>query len=400
MDFSYYHKINNMYLASNKKETELYQAKRQILSDFKDGLLPFSVKIEGKDQVVAIMDSSKSPCKKLISKPDETFNVGDNVEWNSEHWIVIEKEPVEDFYTKGLIKKCESSLKWLDSQGKIKEAFFTIKQAPNGTVDAGNIITLSKEKRTILIQSNPDTQLIKKGKRFIFDEQCWLVVGRNGLTEGLLELTLDEDQFNDAVDNKTLRIADYYGNIANYTISIVNSDIASIQEGSSLQLNVEVQSNGSAVSKPVTYSTTDASIATVSVDGLINAIAVGTTTITVQLQDDASVNDTIIVTVEAMPVDNFTITINGNSEIRNKQTLTYTCSVFNNGIDTTGTDIDWIVTDTSNNPTTLVTIASQSDDNITLLADPIKTGYIKLTCRLAADNTVFTEKQIKIRGVL
>jgi hypothetical protein len=159
---------------------------------------------------VHIVDDSKEREQKLVISLTDPLQTGQIVKWNNIYWLIL---IVDEFVThwRGTIKKCESTLKWLDSQGDIKETPFTLKYSPASTyiLEQDRIMILSKERRTILVQSNDDTQQIKRGQRFIFDDRAWKVIGYNGLTEGILELTLEEDEINSATDNISLRIADY-----------------------------------------------------------------------------------------------------------------------------------------------------------------------------------------------
>jgi uncharacterized protein YjdB len=72
----------------------------------------------------------------------------------------------------------------------------------------------------------------------------------------------------------------------------------SLSKGQATQLTVTV-SPGSATNPSVAWSTSDVTIATVDSSGLVTAVDVGTTTITVTSKDNASFADTVEVTVKA-----------------------------------------------------------------------------------------------------
>lgn len=160
---------------------------------------------------VRIVSSEKDLERTLLSLNGSNVKLGAIIEWQNQNWLVVEHISVDGVYLKSKMKLCPSTLKWLDSQGNVKETPFTLKSSPSSSygLEEDKIMILSNERRTILVQSNADTQQIKKGKRFIFDDRAWKVIGYNGLNEGILELTLEEDQINTATDNVELRIADY-----------------------------------------------------------------------------------------------------------------------------------------------------------------------------------------------
>lgn len=194
--------------------SQLNSTKSFLNKHFKDSLSYQEVFINDSTIVtdVHIVDDSKTKEQKLIISPFEKVMTGHIVHWRDSQWLTIIADEFETHW-KGLIKKCESSVKWLNSEGEIKEAPFTLKFASNAyPIDEGKIMILSKEQRQIMIQSNEDTSFIKKDQRFIFDGRCWSVIGYDGLTEGLINLTLQEDLVNEAIDNMELRIANYTKN--------------------------------------------------------------------------------------------------------------------------------------------------------------------------------------------
>ncbi|MCM3274530.1 hypothetical protein M3691_38150, partial [Paenibacillus elgii] len=85
-----------------------------------------------------------------------------------------------------------------------------------------------------------DTLRLRKGQRFIFDGRPWKLTAIDGLLSGLIYFELEEDEYNSSKDNLDLRIADYYNNVADYSVTILNGSYVSFEESQALQLNVEV----------------------------------------------------------------------------------------------------------------------------------------------------------------
>ncbi|MGG1663089.1 Ig-like domain-containing protein [Brevibacillus sp. NRS-1366] len=396
MDISYFRKINNMYKTTTKKEVEVYNTKKSMLLDFEDNPLPISVQIDGQDREVFIMSSSKEKMKKVLSKPDELINMGSLIEWNTSYWLVVEKEPNEELHSNCNMKKCESSLKWLNSEGEIKEAPFTRKFNSSAyPLQDDRFMILSKERRVILVQSNKDTKLIKKDRRFIFDERCWKVIGYDGLVEGLLELTLEEDQFHDTLDNVELRIAEYYGKVANYKVHILNGSSSSLSLDDSLQLTIRVTNNESTVDSPILlFSSSNESIATVDVNGLITPISVGEVVINVECNGAIS-NITLQVTEKR--VYNYTLDILGSSEIKINQSQEYQVIFYSNGTPIHD-KATFTLTSLDGTPTTLASIKTTTDNSCVVTAGKT-TG--KLLLHAANQNGFITgSKEIKIKSLI
>lgn len=350
------------------------------------------------DAVVYDKFSETETLKNIISDSD-LLVVGSIIELNNSYWIVRALKNNE-VYKKGIMKLCPSTLKWLSFDGIVKETPFTLKSSPSTAypLQEDKIIILSKERRTILIQANDDTKQIKKDKRFIFDGRAWRVVGFNGLNEGLLELTLEEDQFNEAVDNVSLRIADYAGNVANYKVTILNGESFSIKAGSTLQLQVEVKNKDEIVLKDVTFSSSDTSIATISPAGLLTGIANGEVVITATLKDNPVIQDTTTVTIQLATTNNYTVSILGTSPINVNYSKTFTSEVKNNGVTETGKYVSWYLYDDDGvSPTTKATISS------TLTQCTIKglsIGYVKLKCVVNGIPSATVTERIQIKSLI
>jgi hypothetical protein len=189
--------------------------KQRIISGFYDSPSYCQVYINNSpipSDVWITDESDTKELKRLTTKPDTgILNVGDIVEWNDSKWIVTIVDIISDVYYRGNIIKCSDFIKWQDLNGTILEAPFYVTNTSNTSLGLSqdSYLTLGAERRYIAIQSNADTQKIKKGQRFIFDgDMCWKVNSISKLNNGLINLTLEESQFG-ANDNVDLRVCDY-----------------------------------------------------------------------------------------------------------------------------------------------------------------------------------------------
>ncbi|MGG1664528.1 hypothetical protein [Brevibacillus sp. NRS-1366] len=361
-----------------------------------------------------VIDYGKLPSKSNLKSAQQNFNrelwtrrtdifkTGDIVEFTHDPlekmqtFILLNSINTRDEYDLSIMQATQGTLKWLDPFGFIKETPFTQKSSSSAyPLQDDKIMILSKERRVILVQANDDTKQIKKDRRFIFDERCWKVIGYNGLVEGLLELTLEEDQFHDTLDNIELRIADYYGKVANYKVSILNGSSGSLSLDDSLQLNVRVTNNESVVdSPPLLFTSTDESIATVDVNGLITPISVGEVVINVECNGAIS-NITLQVTEKR--IYNYTLDILGSSEIKINQPQEYHVIFYSNGTPIHD-KATFTLTSLDGTPTTLASIKTTTDTSCVVTAGKT-TG--KLLLHAANQNGLITgSKEIKIKSLI
>jgi hypothetical protein len=198
----------------NIKDSLKNSLKTTLSKSFKDSPSYYSVFLNGVTTDVHITDDSEiREQKNILTQNTSLIKSGDVVLWNSENWLMLIVDDMSGVYYRGMIRKCVSSLKWKNSSGVQKEAYFTFSSttSSNFGVEEGRVVNLGNERRQIIIQSNVDTQLIKKDQRFIFDNRAWKCTVVDGLNTGLIYLTLEEDTTNTATDDITNRIANNTG---------------------------------------------------------------------------------------------------------------------------------------------------------------------------------------------
>jgi hypothetical protein len=352
------------------------------------------------EQGVQIVDESsltKNPNKKrVLCKPDEDINIGDDILWNSVHWLCTNVDSDKEIYAKGIIERCNNTLTFQLPNGTIKSypCIITDKSSTyaDGTSETKYII-LSDDQILITIQNNTDTLQLELDHRFIFNHSkndiYKLSKIQSLIQEGILYLTMTKDQkgVNDRLD---LNLADYVQN--NFVLTITNGDTVSLNASDTLQLICEVRNNGVLVETPtITYQSSDITKATVSITGLITAISTGVVTITATSN---GVSDNIEVTVEEVVEDNYSIIISGSNSIYQGQSKSYSAIVYNNGTQV-AKDCVWSVSDT-----TLTTITAQNSTSATVKASSSKLGTVSLRCEMVEDNTIFSTISIQVKSIV
>ncbi|ODA08139.1 Ig-like domain-containing protein [Paenibacillus polymyxa] len=400
MNIDYYKKINNAYNTKNARDIDTYNVKKSINIQFEKNPSVFDVVINNNKRSVVITSSTKDQTKTIISKPDESLTNGDIVKWKNINWIIIDCDPRDDIYSKGVLLKCVSSLRWVDSTGEIVESPFALTNdnITNFGVDDGKIIELPNERRNVVISANEKTDELTKKKRFIFDGRAWSITAINKLDTGLNYLTLKEDLINNATDNLELEIADYNGNVANYQLKVLNvKDVVAIEENQTLQLNVELTNNSKVIEvyEKITYSVADETIISVSPTGLVTPLKKGTSKITISFRN---ISQTIQINVTSSTTNNYTAQIIGDDFIKYNMTKSFTCSFKDNGIDRQEKARFWLSETDSVTPTTLATLIEQ-DGQVCKIKANNKKGrvilHVENSTRLA-----YTTKAIEIKSLL
>jgi hypothetical protein len=382
------------------KDRQINSLKDAILEDFEDSPSFHSVKINDIDRGVQILDENainKNPNKKrVLCKPDEDINTGDEIFWKNKYWLCTNVDSDKEIYAKGIIEKCNNTLKWQTSTGEIKEypCIITDKTSVySDGLDTNRYITIGDDQILITIQNNFDTIQLEVDKRFIFNHSkndiYKLSKVQSLIQEGILYLTMTKDQFG-VNDNLDLNLADYVQN--NFVVTITNGDTVSLNISDTLQLVCELRNNGVVVENPtITYQSSDITKATVSSTGLITAISTGVVTITATSNN---VNDSIEVTVEEVVADNYSIGITGSNSIYQGQSKSYSCVVYNNGLPVSK-DCIWSVNDS-----TLATITSQTTISCVIKGSTSMLGNFILRAEMVEDSEVYQELSIQVKSII
>jgi hypothetical protein len=321
---------------------------------------------------------------------------GDLINWFNEKWLIISEIGQKRYtYYKGIIQRCNYNIKF-NFEGTIKQ-FPAIVDSRVFDIETNQYLSVPSGKIVVTMQDNPDSDNITIGQRFIKMKKAWKVTGIDRTKNGLLMLYCDLDTFatSDDLVNEIANAGDYI-----YTLEITNGETASIQEGSTLQLNAQVKLNDNTVEKEVIYSSDNTSIATVDETGLITALQAGECIITASLADNSSVYDTISIVVTALPQHNYSVTISGNTSIVKGKTATYTATFTDNGQVITQESFFYLTGDDGVSTTTLATITSQDSVNNTCVVTAGNTiGYVKLWVKNTAGTIVSQPYRIQIRNI-
>lgn len=180
-------------------------------------------------------------------------------------------------------------------------------------------------------KKNEHTSKIQRGKRFIIGGEAFKVIDYDSVSDkGIVNLSFESDQIDPATDNIELGIANYYSNLADYSISILNGEFTSIEVNQSLQLSAQVKNRGTIIKNAlITFTCSDSSIAEINQNGLLTPLQVGSVIVTASF---GSISANINVTVTQNMTNNYSVDIHGDDSIITGRTAKYRCQFKNNGV--------------------------------------------------------------------
>jgi hypothetical protein len=213
IDISYYQKISGSYGYLSKNDKYVGTVKNQMTKEFDDNFAYEKVKINTVDREVWISEKTNSVNNtadlKIISKPNETLNVGDSVYWKNEYWLITSLfEDGHRFYTKGYITKTNNTLRFYNKTTISLVEVPCIFSDINLNLQEGKLINLPVGHYLVII---PSGYITKEDSylRFLLNDSAYKIIGISTVTNGLTKIELIDDQIT-SDDNRELGIANYY----------------------------------------------------------------------------------------------------------------------------------------------------------------------------------------------
>ena len=341
------------------------------------------VNINGVSKEVHII-TNKENNKMMLSKPDDTFSVGDVVDWNSMKFLVTDIDENQQIQTKGIIQLCTQNLNFYDQNHILYQIPCIINSNVNLDTDENKFIEVPSTTLILRLPSTEITMQIKRGQIYTLGSQSYVIKDINDIVEpGLLKMEIEyspEEQESHS-----------------FEITILNGNSIQIAQSQSLTINCTLTDNGETVLSPtLLYSSSNEEIATISNIGEVTILGLGTVSFLVSMASDSSVNDSISVEIVEDEQDNITYSIEGNSEIVKGYSQNYIAKKYNNGVLIEGAEFTFSVIPGST-PVSAYTLSVIDVDECSIVANSA-TYYITLR---ATDNSnsEYGEKQIKLKNL-
>jgi hypothetical protein len=435
---------------STQKDRFITNTQRTIIDKFSN--TSELVTINGTSQEVQIIDENslfKNPNKKrLLCKPDETISVGDLVVYDSENWLCTDTDDIE-IYIRGIIEKCNSNLKYLDStetatstwdeddildETTIFDESYTYNEGADATIllsdllgvaESASIIVapciitdkilldakenkyyiLPDNKIWVIVGTGTDTTSITVGQRFLLGGNAYKIEAIDNITKpGLITFKMCFDNVIED-DSQTLGIANYTSRLHSYVVTILNGADADIQVGNTLQLELECTDNDVVVTSPtVTYSLVTGSTGYISVGitGLVSGIATGSGSVVATYSNATdSININVVASaVTASYVYSLVGNIQPDNEVKYNQTKTYTANkYYSTGTVVTGSVFTFstILSTGASSSNYLLTTSSDNTTTLKCLQYPYS---ISLVATDLADATQNITQVISLKGLI
>lgn len=222
MDINYYMKIQNAYGTRNRREKELIKVNHEMSKHFEDTFGTEDVLINGiPAQLMIIKDTDGNTYKKKIkSRQNDKFNLGDYVEWNGQIWLITLVDVDERTWNRGYMYLCTVPLRWQNAEGKIIERYAYSEDFTkySSGVTGNSTITIGDNQYGLTIPTDEETKLLNRDMRFPIDFEdskqpdIYTLTNRKvSLSNneyfdrgGIITLTLSFDAFNANTDKRVV----------------------------------------------------------------------------------------------------------------------------------------------------------------------------------------------------
>lgn len=197
------------------------QAKSSIAQMSYDSPSCRHVKIDGVWQHVLITHRQALNEKRICSIPGEHLTHGGLVDFARSKWLITELDADNEIYDRGLMLRCNYLLRWIGSDGELKEKWCIIEDGTKYLIGefTEDIMTIGDARIALTIAKDKDTSELCRGARFLVDDSdtdkplAYQITKPNKLFnvfngEGVFKFILNEVQLTKE-DNVELRIADY-----------------------------------------------------------------------------------------------------------------------------------------------------------------------------------------------
>lgn len=376
----------------NLRDRQINDMKNLFLNNYKDNpsfrLAYFNGSTISTD--IWIIDTNVYGIKTILSLPDETFNIGDVVVYDSLTYLVITIDEDNIIQTRGQIQLCNNTLLILKNNilHHIPCIIESNVRFQDLRIREGKFINIPDDKITARIPNNEITKDISRNLIFkLNDYDNYKIISVNRVTEPGLIILKMEFVAEEAIEH-------------NFAVEILNGDSIEISQFQLLTINIQVTDNGEIVSSPaLSYSSSDETIAIINESGVVTILGIGTVTFSVCLASDESVSDSIVVEVveDVEEQHNITYSLSSTSspdtEIKQNQSKTYVAQKYDNGSVVSQTFSFSVVGDTSSYE---MTVVNGNECSIKAL----KANYnIVLKAVDNSDVSKFVEKNISLKAL-
>ena len=159
---------------SDLRSASLKRELRFLRRKLPNSLSYHSVRIDGEERQVSIIDTDNLNAKKILSMPGEDITHGGLVEWAGQRWLITEKDSNTEVYAKGNMQQCNYLLRWISEDRRILERWCIIEDGTKymigEKVDSDLVITKGDSRIAMTIAKDAETIRLSRDNRFIIDD--------------------------------------------------------------------------------------------------------------------------------------------------------------------------------------------------------------------------------------
>lgn len=169
IDLDYFKKIQGNYGTASKKEAQINKIKQQETKHFHDTHGTEQCFVNGMEQDLIVIKQSDYDKKKIISKPNESFCLGDVIDCYDVKWLITEIDECNNIHCVGKMTKCNFICHWQNSSGEIVERYGVLqdKTSYSSGETEGKVIITPNSQKHIQFQLDNETLLLPLGKRLM-----------------------------------------------------------------------------------------------------------------------------------------------------------------------------------------------------------------------------------------
>ncbi len=264
--------------------------------------------------------------------------------FNDNYWLCINTEKIKSLTSAVTVKRCNNTLRWMDSNGGIYNVPCTMAdplvRENRDYATTGSAVVNVSGVIEVMVQFNEKTNKIKANQRFLFGNPdnwyCYKIFGagvnninlmntEDFYSSGLIRYSMGGWQLNEDTDDLVNGICDVYQN--EYVLE-VNPSSLSLNVGEKIGISYSVLHNGRYELLEVDWSSSNSAIVEVT-DGLVNPKQLGSSIVTVSLKNNPNVYVEIPVSVITEPNINWEIKVTPKENyvlettVKNFQTVLY-----------------------------------------------------------------------------
>lgn len=321
------------------------------------------------------------------------------LKYNDNTWIVYKGKNIASIHGSAVVRRCNAVIHLLDYYGNVVTvpmSYAKMGTLGNATHATENTIT-SKNYMSCICQLNELSWQFEENTRIILGKTAYAMRGLDNFTREytddpdsihLLTFTIERTELQ-PYDSVEYQVADYDGFSWRLAVNFNNS----MTVGSSQTLGVVSKRNGETVQSteehPIsyTYTSSDNNIATVDEDGVVTGVSEGTVQITVSLEQNPSITETVEIEVPAAQSEYVAFTRTLPAVLHELDAITVSAAFFENG---TATEEPVEISFTGPQDSTYRAVRGEEDNSYILTCYHASPRPLVITAK-RGDNTVTAE---------